>query len=127
MSEIPTIQPFQSSAALPRPSPPPPAVQNTRKSSTISARDTEKIFENRDLLFSILSEDIDVLSHPQPTFITPLHSYLKLDYRASDIIALSAMVDGESNGSRANIQQLYQEKAQKHRNIETHLREEYLV
>jgi hypothetical protein len=136
MVDIPTIQPFQGSAqhrpfSAPVPSVPvASAVRPMRKSSFLTAEDSAKIFENRDLIFSLLTEDVELLSHPQPTFITPLQSYLKLDYSTSDITALSAMVEGEypaNAQNKANIKKIYQEKVQKHRIIESYLQDEYLV
>jgi hypothetical protein len=133
--KIPTFQPFQDLPASPpvasAPSPNLTAVafQQPTKTSNDAA-----IFENRDLIFALLSEDMNTLLHPHPTFITPLTNYLNLNFDQHDLISLNSLIDQDMSQSnppgfqrKTNIQQLDFERKQKYQDMESYLREQYLV
>jgi hypothetical protein len=142
-NKIPTFQPFQDlpvsppTASVSSPSPREIRFQQPSK----SLNEETAIFENRDLLFSLLSDDINTLLHPHPTFITPLTNYLNLDYDNHDLLSLNSLIDqdiGTSGGGtsqhnpsgfqrKTNIQQLDYERKQKYQEMELYLREQYLV
>lgn len=145
--KIPTFQPFQDSAVT---SGPPPALgprQASHGTSRASTEETAAIFENRDLLFSLLSEDVNTLLHPHPTFITPLANYLNLNFDHHDLLSLHTLLDQDTGGGagdggggggrsqynassfqrKTNIQQLDLERRQRYQDMEFYLREQYLV
>ena len=56
-----------------------------------------KVFQDRLEIFSLLSESIEDVVNPQPSYVKSLRPYLSLPYTFDDMIAINSIVDGEIN------------------------------